>query len=468
MTASGPSSRAQAVVLAAGKGTRMKSARPKVLHALLGRTLLDRVLDALGTLAADPVFVVVGHGAEAVEQALAGRASAVRQEPPLGTGDAVRRVGAQLLAHSDRTALVLNGDLPLLRGATLERLLEAHRRSGNAATLLTALLDDAGAYGRVVREAERVLRVVEAKDASAEERRLREINVGVYAFEVEPLLAALARLTPANAQGEFYLTDAVGHLVAAGHAVGGLVADSADEGLGVNTLAELAELQQRLRRARLQELLAAGVLVEDPASTWVSSEAVVEADAWLRPFSFVEGRSVVRAGASIGPFARIVDAEIGPGAQVLDHSLLQSCVVGAGASVGPFARVRPETEIGARAHVGNFVELKKTRLGEGSKASHLSYLGDAEIGGGVNIGAGTITCNYDGVLKHPTRIGDGAFIGSDATLVAPVSVGPGAYVAAGSTITEDVPRDALALGRSRQVVKPGWAAARRAARPKKS
>jgi len=468
LTSSGPTARAQAVVLAAGKGTRMKSARPKVLHALLGRTLLERVLDALGSVGAEPVVVVVGHGAAAVEQALAGRARCVLQEPPRGTGDAVRCARPLLEAQPRRTLLVLNGDLPLLRGATLERLLAAHAAAGNAATLLTAVLDDAGAYGRVVREGERVLRVVEAKDADAEQRRLREINVGVYAFEVEPLLAALDRLSPANAQGEYYLTDVVGLLAAAGHAVGGVVAESPDECLGVNTLAELAELQERLRLARLQELLAAGVSIEDPASTWVSSEAVVEPDARLRPFSFVEGRSVVRAGASVGPFARIVDSEIGPGAQVLDHCLLQSCVVGAGASVGPFARVRPDSEIGASAHVGNFVELKKTRLGEGSKASHLSYLGDAEIGAGVNIGAGTITCNYDGVHKHPTRIGDGAFVGSDATLVAPVSVGPGAYVAAGSTITEDVPQDALALGRSRQVVKPGWAAARRAARPKKS
>jgi bifunctional UDP-N-acetylglucosamine pyrophosphorylase/glucosamine-1-phosphate N-acetyltransferase len=455
-------------VLAAGKGTRMRSARPKVLHSLLGRTLLDRVLDALGAVAAEPVFVVVGHGAQAVDQALAGRASSVLQEPPRGTGDAVRCARPLLAAHPERTALVLNGDLPLLRGATLERLLEAHRCSGDAATLLTAVLDDAGAYGRVVREGARVLRVVEAKDATPEERRLREINVGVYAFEVEPLLAALDRLTPANTQGEYYLTDVIGQLVSAGYGVGVLPSETPDEGLGVNTLAELAELQERLRRARLQELLAAGVSIEDPGSTWVSLEAVVEPDARLRPFSFVEGRSVVRSGASVGPFSRIVDAEIGPGAQVLDHCLLQSCVLGAAASVGPFSHVRPGTEIGARARVGNFVELKKTRLGEGSKASHLSYLGDAEIGAGVNIGAGTITCNYDGVHKHATRIGDGAFIGSDATLVAPISIGAGAYVAAGSALTEDVPADALALGRSRQVVKPGWAAARRAARPKKS
>jgi bifunctional UDP-N-acetylglucosamine pyrophosphorylase/glucosamine-1-phosphate N-acetyltransferase len=305
---------------------------------------------------------------------------------------------------------------------------------------------------------------VEAKDASPEELREAEVNAGVYAFEVPPLLDALGKLTANNAQREFYLTDVIGLLSAAGQAVEVVTAEEASEALGVNTLAEVADASRRLRDRRLAELMAAGVLVEDPASTTVGLDVRVEPEATLRPFTFLEGRTVVCAGAVIGPFVRLLDTEVGPGAQILDHCLLRKCVVEAGAMVGPFTHIRPESRIGAGAKVGNFVELKKTHLGKGSKAPHLSYLGDATIGPGVNIGAGTITCNYDGTAKHPTVIEAGAFVGSDATLVAPVTVGEGAYVAAGSVITEDVPAQALALGRARQVIKPGWTRKRRGGR----
>jgi bifunctional UDP-N-acetylglucosamine pyrophosphorylase/glucosamine-1-phosphate N-acetyltransferase len=452
----------QALVLAAGKGTRMKSAQAKVLHRLLGMPLLEGVLRAVEQVGASPITVVVGHEAEAVEAAFAGRAQFVRQEPPRGTGHAVQVARGAIARERERPLLVVNGDLPLLEADTLGALLAEHNRSRAAASLLSARLEEAGAYGRVLREAGgRVRAIVEAKDASPEELALREINAGVYVFSVGPLLEVLDRLSAKNSQGELYLTDTIGLLAEAGHVVSALPCAEPTQALGVNTLGELADLARRLRDRRAAALMAAGVTIEDPASTFVGLDAVVEPDAVLRPFTILEGRTRIGRGAQVGPFARLVDAEIGERAEVLDHCLLRQCRVGAGASIGPFAHIRPESEIAERAKVGNFVELKKTKLGTGSKAPHLSYLGDAVIGAAVNIGAGTITCNYDGKHKHVTRIEEGAFIGSDTTLVAPLTVGQGAYVAAGSAITEDVPKDALALGRSRQVVKAGWAARRR-------
>jgi bifunctional UDP-N-acetylglucosamine pyrophosphorylase/glucosamine-1-phosphate N-acetyltransferase len=449
---------AQALLLAAGRGTRLKSARAKVLHPALGAPLLEHVLRAVREAGADPVSVVVGHQAESVELAFAGRAGFVRQQPPLGTGHAVMAARAEISRHPGRPLLVVNGDLPLLRGVTLRALLQAHAAAPAAATLLTVELAEPAGYGRVLRDPDgRVRAIVEERDATAEQKAIREVNAGVYVFAPDTLLAALERLRPQNAQGEYYLTDVVGQLAGSGYAVAALACADPGEALGVNTFAELAEATRRLRARRNAALLAEGVLIEDPETTTIGLDCVLEPDAVVRPFTILEGRTSVRGGASVGPFARLLDVELGPGATVLDHCLLRHCVVGAEASVGPFAHVRPETSIGARARVGNFVELKKTDLGEGSKAPHLSYLGDASIGPGVNVGAGSITCNYDGAAKHPTRIETGAFVGSNATLVAPVVIGEGAYVGAGSTITEDVPPHALALGRARQVVKPDWA-----------
>jgi bifunctional UDP-N-acetylglucosamine pyrophosphorylase/glucosamine-1-phosphate N-acetyltransferase len=454
----------QALILAAGKGTRMKSAKPKVLHPVLGVPLLEHVFRAVHAVGADPVTAVVGHGADAVEAAFAGRGIGfVRQDPPLGTGHAVQAARETIAARPDGILLVVNGDLPLLRAETLAALLQDHRAARPAATLLTAVLPDPAAYGRVVRDAAGEVRaIVEAKDATAEERAIDEINVGIYAFDPAALLHVLGGLQPQNAQGEYYLTDVVGLLRSTGRAVRAMATGDPREGLGVNTHAELAEAAAVLRARRTQALMEAGVSIEDPATTHIGLDVTVEPDAVLRPFTVLEGLTIVRSGASVGPYSRLQDVELGPGAQVLDHCVLRQCVVGPGASIGPFAHIRPESRIGARAKVGNFVELKKTDLGEGSKAPHLSYVGDAKIGPSVNIGAGTITCNYDGTHKHVTRIEAGAFIGSDTTLVAPVTVGEGAYVAAGSAITEDVPAGALALGRARQAVKPGWAQKRRA------
>jgi bifunctional UDP-N-acetylglucosamine pyrophosphorylase/glucosamine-1-phosphate N-acetyltransferase len=453
----------QAVILAAGKGTRMRSARAKVLHPLLGVPLLDHVVRAVESLGVDPITVVVGHQAEAVEAAFGGRGLGfVRQDPQLGTGHAVQAARERMAAHPTRTVLVINGDVPLLRGDTLASLLEAHRAGGAAATLLSVVLDDPAEYGRVVREPDGSVRaVVENKDASAQEKRIREINAGIYAFEARALMEALGQLRAQNAQGEYYVTDLIGLLRKAGHRVEALVAADRREALGVNSLAELAAAARILRERRCEALMAAGVGIEDPETTVVGPEVEVEPDALLRPFTMLEGRTRVAAGAVVGPFVRVIDSEVGPGALILDHCLLTGCVVEEGARVGPFAHIRPESRIGAKAKVGNFVELKKTHLGDGAKAPHLSYIGDATVGPGANIGAGTITCNYDGVDKHVTRIGAGAFVGSDTTLVAPVTIGEGAYIAAGSAITEDVPPGALALGRARQVIKRGWAEARR-------
>ncbi len=453
----------QALVLAAGKGTRMKSTRAKVLHSAFELPLLEHVLRAIEEVGAEPLTVVVGHQGDLVEAAFKDRGvTFLRQEPQLGTGHAVRSARPVFARQPERQLLVVYGDMPLLRPATLRSLVEAHRAQSATVSLLTCVLDDPGAYGRIIRDsAGRVERIVEAADASPAERAVREINAGVYVFEVPPLLRALERLDDGNAQGELYLTDVVGNLARDGSRVEARPCLDPTEALGVNTLAELAQASELLRRRRLSALMAEGAIIERPDTVSVGPDAVVAADAVLRPFTLVEGRSVVGAGARVGPFARLVNCRVGEGAEILDHCLLRDCVVGPGASVGPCAHVRPESVIGAKAKVGNFVELKKTRLGDGSKAPHLSYLGDSSIGPRVNVGAGTITCNYDGVHKHPTEIEAGAFVGSNSTLVAPLKIGEGAYIAAGSTITEDVPGDALALGRARQVVKPGWAARRR-------
>jgi len=454
-----------AIVLAAGKGTRMRSARPKVLHRVHGLPLLEYPLRALFAAGVSRVWVVTGHEAAAVEAAFAGRGLAfVRQDPPQGTGHAVMVAREAFTQGAAETVLVTNGDLPHLRAESVRALL-ARRAAGDTAALLTVVLPDGGAYGRVLRDAQgAVVRIVEARDATPAERALGEVNVGVYAFEAAALERALATLSPGNAQGEYYLTDVVAALAAAGHRVSAVPAQSVDEGCGVNTLAELAAASAVRRAARLQALMEQGVVIEDPATTWVAEDAEVAADAVLRPYTVVEGRSRIEAFAQLGPWVRLESAHVGEGAQVLDHCLLRECQVEAGATIGPFAHVRPETVIEAGAKVGNFVELKKTRLGRGAKAPHLTYLGDAVIGPRANIGAGTITCNYDGHAKHPTRIGEGAFVGSNSTLVAPVTIGDGAYVGAGSVITKDVPADALAVSRAAQVVKEGWARRRRESR----
>ncbi len=451
------------VVLAAGKGTRMKSAVPKVVHALAGLPIIEHVIRTARPLEAASTTVVVGHGAEEVEAALDGYPDLqfVVQSPQLGTGHALLQTEAALGKKSG-TVLLLYGDVPLLQTNTLERLLERHLEHRASATILTAELLDPYGYGRIVRdESGAIVRIVEERDASGPERTIREINSGIYALALGPLFDSLRRLATDNAQGEYYLTDLVAAYRRRAVTVETLCIDDASELRGVNTRVDLADLSNvMLARAR-RNLMLSGVTLEDPATTYVEADVVVGEDTVLAPGVSLTGKTIIGARCEIRAGCRLTNATIGNDVTVLDHSLILSSSVGDGAAVGPFAHVRPGSAIGPGAKVGNFVELKKTVLGPGSKASHLAYLGDATIGANVNIGAGTITCNFDGVSKHATVIEDNVFIGSDSQLIAPVTVGRDAYVAAGSSITHDVPAESLAVARARQTNKAGWAAARR-------
>jgi bifunctional UDP-N-acetylglucosamine pyrophosphorylase/glucosamine-1-phosphate N-acetyltransferase len=455
------------VILAAGKGTRMKSSRPKVLHGLAGRPIIDHVLRTAEALRAESTTVVIGHGADDVRAALAGRPlSFVVQSPQLGTGHALLQA-EPVLAGKSGTVLLLYGDVPLLQANTLSRLLDHHRARKAAATILTTDLSEPYGYGRIVRDAHgRVARIVEERDASGDERKITEINSGIYAFDLAPLFGSLQQLATDNSQGEYYLTDLVAMYRQRGLAVDTLNLDSPGELRGVNSRADLSELSAIVRQRRNHEVMLAGVTLEDPASTFIDADVRIGADTVLGPGVMLQGATQVGERCQIQAGTRITDSRLGNDVVVLDHSVILGSRVGDGARIGPFAHVRPDSVIESDAHVGNFVELKKTTLGRRSKANHLAYLGDATIGEGVNIGAGTITCNYDGVAKHPTIIEDGVFIGSDSQLVAPVRIGSGAYVAAGSSITRDVPADALGIARAKQENKPGWAAARRASRNK--
>ena len=445
------------VILAAGKGTRMKSALPKVLHRLSGRPLIDHVLRAAETLTPATLTLVVGHQGDAVREELATdpRLRFVLQEPQLGTAHAVLQT-EPLLAGARGTMLLLSGDVPLLSPATLSRLVTAHEQAGAAATILTAVVDRPYGYGRIVRSKGAITRIVEERDASASERAIREINSGVYAFDLEPLFPALQAVAAQNAQGEYYLPDLVAIYRRRGRPVATVSVDNPDEIRGINSRTELAEVGALLRQQKNEELMAAGVTLVDPATTYIDTDVVVGADTVIHPNVFLEGQTTIGAACEILAGVRIADSTIGDRVTIKNFSVLDGATVASDARVGPFAHLRPGSDLRARAHVGNFVELKKTTLGEGSKANHHAYLGDATIGAGVNVGAGVITCNYDGREKHPTIVEDGAFIGSDAQLVAPVRIGEGAYVAAGSSIVQDVPPGALGVARGRQTNVPGW------------
>jgi len=458
-----PAAGLHVVILAAGKGTRMKSARPKVLHALAGRPLIDHVLRTVDQLHPASVVLVIGHGADEVRQALAARPGLqfVVQSPQLGTGHALLQA-EPALAGASGNVLLLYADVPLLQPSTIARLLDVHARQRAAATVLTVRLDDPSGYGRIVRdERGRIARIVEERDASTEERALKEINSGIYVLALEPLFRALRQLATDNSQGEYYLTDLVAMYRRENLVVETLCADAPDELRGVNTRLDLAELSSAMRARKNRELMLAGVTLEDPALTFIEMDVTIGADTVIGPGVRLEGKTTIGERCRIHAGSRLTNARLADDVTVLDYSVIVDSSVAAGAAVGPFSHVRPESAIGEGAHVGNFVELKKTSLGRRSKANHLAYLGDATIGAQVNIGAGTITCNYDGVHKHPTTIEDGVFIGSDTQLIAPVRVGKGAYVAAGSSITEDVPADALGIARGRQENKPGWATKRR-------
>jgi bifunctional UDP-N-acetylglucosamine pyrophosphorylase/glucosamine-1-phosphate N-acetyltransferase len=447
------------VILAAGKGTRMRSDRAKVLHPLAGRPLIDHVLDAAAALAPASVTVVVGHQAEAVRAAVDKRGCGFAvQEPQIGTGHALLQTESALRG-AEGDVLLLSGDVPLLRQETIAALVKAHRSADAAATVLTAVIDTPDGYGRIVRDAGtgRMTGIVEHRDASSGERAIREINSGIYVFAMAPMFDALRRIGRANAQGEYYLPDLIALYTQQGLAVETMTLPNADEIKGVNSRSELAALAKAMRLRKCEALMAEGVTIEDPATTYIDSTVEVGPDTTIHPNVSIEGTTRVGARCDIHSGSRLVNAILADDVLIRNHCVVVDSSIDAKATVGPFAHIRPGSEVGADAHVGNFVELKKTSMGPGAKANHLSYLGDATVGSKVNVGAGTITCNYDGEHKHQTVIEDGAFIGSDTQLVAPVRIGKGAYVAAGSSIVEDVPAGALAVTRGRQVNKEGWA-----------
>jgi bifunctional UDP-N-acetylglucosamine pyrophosphorylase/glucosamine-1-phosphate N-acetyltransferase len=450
------------VVLAAGKGTRMKSALPKVLHMAGGRSLIDHALLTAASLGPASIVVVVGYEADLLRNALEkrpGLALAV-QEPQLGTGHALLQA-EPLLRGAQGTLVLLSGDVPLLRADTLAALVAKHQASKAAATVLTAVVPAPDGYGRIVREEDQIASIVEHKDASSVEREIREINSGVYAFDIAPLFDALREIGSSNAQGEYYLPDLVKIYRSRGLTVETVTLEDPREILGVNSRKELAAVASILRASKNDELMAAGVTLVDPASTFIGPDVTIGIDTVIQPGVYLEGSTRIGARCLIHSGVRLVNSVVDDGAIINNFCVIIDSHVSRDARVGPFAHLRPHSDVGVEARVGNFVELKKTTLGRGSKAQHLSYLGDATIGEKVNIGAGTITCNYDGTAKHPTVIEDGAFIGSGTQLIAPVRIGKGAYIGAGSSITSDVPADALAIARGTQVNKAGWAAKRR-------
>jgi bifunctional UDP-N-acetylglucosamine pyrophosphorylase/glucosamine-1-phosphate N-acetyltransferase len=446
----------QIVIMAAGKGTRMKSARPKVLHRLAGRALLDHVLAAVAPLDATRTVVITGHGADAVERAIAGPSPGpifARQEPQRGTGHAVQQAVPQL--GDEGTVLILNGDTPLIATATAQALAAAS--GGTRLALLTATLDDPTGYGRILRDAQgRVQGIVEQKDATPRQRDVREVYTGVMAAPAAWLKRAVMALTDDNAQREYYLTDLVAAAVRDGLEV--VSAQPADviEVLGVNSPAQLADLERRLQRQRAQALMDAGVRLADPSRLDVRGELACAADVEIDVGCVFEGRVVLGEGVSIGAHCVLRDCEVGAGTEVQPFCHLDGAMVGAGARIGPYARLRPGADLGPEVHIGNFVEVKNATLAAGAKANHLAYLGDATVGERVNFGAGSITANYDGAHKHRTVIGADVHVGSNCVLIAPVTLGDGATIGGGSTIAKDAPAGELTVARARQVSLKGW------------
>jgi bifunctional UDP-N-acetylglucosamine pyrophosphorylase/glucosamine-1-phosphate N-acetyltransferase len=467
------------VVLAAGLGKRMRSSVVKVLHPVAGRPMIAWPLAAAAALRPRSIVVVVGNQADAVRAAVEREAAALglrgarlriaRQARQLGTGHALLQA-ERALRGARGDLLILSGDVPAILPDTLRRLLRRHRAAGAAATLLTAELPDPTGYGRIVREdgagRDDVVRIVEHADATPSERAIREVNAGIYVTDARRVFGAVRGAGRGNAQREHYLTDMVGAFRKKGRRVVAVRHGDPEEVMGVNDRRELARAGRRLVERALDRLMRGGVTVVDPSRTEVEPGVQVGRDTVIHPGVTLRGRTRVGERCELFPGSRLQDAVVGPGSVVLDHCLVVESRLGAGVRIGPMAHLRPGTVLGDETRIGNFVETKKARLGRGSKANHLTYLGDARIGRDVNVGAGTITCNYDGIRKHTTVLEDGVFIGSDTQLVAPVKVGRGSYVGAGSTITRDVPAGALALSRARQVNKEGWAEARRRARGK--
>jgi len=451
------------VILAAGLGTRMKSRQAKVLHKAGGKTLLQHVIDtALELAPAERIFAVVGHQSEQVRQSVAASGIGfIEQTEQKGTGHAVK-IGRNAMAHLDGYLMVLYGDSPLLRGATLRRLIEQETRGSAAGVLMSAMMEDPTGYGRVIRDSrDHVLDVVEQKAGTPEQLAIREANMGIYCFRADLFWKHVDEIQPNNPAREYYLTDMPAILTRAGHTVEAMRIDDPGEALGINDRAQLALVDGIFRERKRAALMADGVTLIKPETITVDSAVEIGMDTIVEPFAQILGKTTIGENCRIGACSILQDSQLDEGVEIGAFTVVNTSVLERGASAGPYARLRMGNHVEAGAHIGNFVELKKTRFGAGAKAGHLAYLGDSEIGPNVNIGAGTITCNYDGYKKHPTLIREGAFVGSNSTLVAPLEIGAGAYVAAGSVVTQEVPPDALAIGRGRQETKPDWARKRR-------
>jgi bifunctional UDP-N-acetylglucosamine pyrophosphorylase/glucosamine-1-phosphate N-acetyltransferase len=457
-------------IMAAGKGTRLKSKRPKVLHEVGGKPLLAHVIHAAADVVPkENIYVIIGHEAERVRAAVAHTGvNFVVQSEQRGTGHAIQSARKALAQYPD--FLVLSGDAPLIRPETIRRMRDFHVQQQATMTILTARPSDPSGYGRVLREGstDRVAAIVEQKSLRPEQSNVGEINSGFYAFHSEPLFANIDRLSIDNPHGEYYLTDMAALLVAEGHNVMAIRAEDPDEVLGGNTIAELVSLDANLRVRKARELMTQGVTIFRPETCVIDEDVRVGADTTIEPFVQLLGNTSIGENCRIRSYSIISNSQIASDVNIRPGCIIDESLISSGAIIGPYSHLRPGSEIGDGAHVGNFVETKKTKLGPGSKANHLTYLGDTEIGAGVNIGAGTITCNYDGVHKHRTTIADGVFVGSDSTLVAPLKIGKGAYIGAASCITRDVPPDSLAIGRGMQVVKEDWVKKKREESGKKA
>lgn len=446
----------RAVILAAGKGTRMRSKLPKVLHKVGGKPMLQHVLDATDAAGAAEKIVIVGHEAELVEAMVGEQGQIVLQAEQLGTGHAVMQT-QDALADFKGTVMILCGDTPLLDGAELKKFYEAHVQSGAAATVLTAHMDNPFGYGRIVRDAEgNVQGIVEEKDADAQQKLIKEVNTGIYCLECPLMFEVLSTLTCDNAQGEYYLTDVLTKLNAADRKVGGVVTEDSDMVMGINSRRQLAEAESVMRERILGKLMDAGVTIMDPASTFIESSVKIGRDTIIYPFTWLEGTTEIGEDCEIGPSVRFTNVKIGSGNH-LQFMYGHDCQVCDGVTAGPYVHLRPDTVIGNKVKIGNFVEVKNSHIGVGTKLPHLTYIGDSDIGSGVNMGCGCITVNYDGKKKYRTVIEDNAFVGCNTNLVAPVTVKAGSYIGAGSTITKEVPENSLAIARAKQKNIEGWA-----------
>ncbi len=446
----------RAVILAAGKGTRMRSKLPKVLHKVGGKAMLQHVLDAADAAGAAEKIVIVGHGAELVESMVGEQGKIVLQAEQLGTGHAVMQT-KDALAGFTGTAMILCGDTPLLDGEELKKFYEAHVQSGAAATVLTAFMDNPFGYGRIVRDADgNVQGIVEEKDADAQQKLIKEINTGIYCLECPLMFDVLATLTCDNAQGEYYLTDVLTKLNEVGKKVGGVVTEDSDMVMGINSRRQLAEAESVMRVRILNKLMDEGVTIMDPASTFIEGSVKIGRDTVIYPFTWLEGSTEIGEDCEIGPNVRLTNVEVGNGTH-LQFVYGHDCKICDEVTAGPYVHLRPDTVIGNKVKIGNFVEVKNSNVGTGTKLPHLTYIGDSDIGSGVNMGCGCITVNYDGKKKHRTVIEDNAFVGCNTNLVAPVTVKAGCYIGAGSTITKEVPENSLGIARAKQKNIEGWA-----------